>query len=54
MHKQIKILEIESNPLKNELEEFVRCVITKNKPFSNIDFAISIAKNLDLLSKSLP
>jgi predicted dehydrogenase len=49
-----EILEIESNPLKNELEEFVRCVITKNKPFSNIDFAISIAKNLDLLSKSLP
>jgi len=47
-----EILEIQSNPLKNELEEFVRCIVNKTKPLSDIDVAISIAKNLDLLHKS--
>ena len=44
---------IESNPLRNELIEFVECVRDKRKPLSDVDNAIEVAKNLDLLSKSL-
>jgi predicted dehydrogenase len=47
-----EILKIDSNPLKNELNDFVKCVINKGKPISDIDCAILIAKNLDLLTKS--
>ena len=47
---KIERFTIDSNPLRNELEEFVECVETKKKPISNIDNAIQVAKNLDLLS----
>ena len=45
--------KVESNPLRNELIEFVECVTEKRKPISDVDNAIAVAKNLDLLSKSL-
>ena len=38
--------------IRNELEEFVECVETKKEPISNIDNAIQVAKNLDLLLKT--
>ena len=49
----IEHFDIESNPLRNELIEFVECVQEKRIPLSNVDNAINVAKNLDLLSKSL-
>jgi UDP-2-acetamido-3-amino-2,3-dideoxy-glucuronate N-acetyltransferase len=48
----IECFNVESNPLRNELIEFVECVREKRKPVSDIDNAIAVAKNLDLLSKS--
>ena len=48
----IERFNIESNPLRNELIEFVECVREKRTPVSDIDNAIAVAKNLDLLSKS--
>ena len=48
----IEILNIESNPLQNELKDFVQCVIEKKQPISDINCALTVAKNLDLL-KSL-
>jgi predicted dehydrogenase len=47
---KIDVFEIESNPLRNELSEFVRCVRDKKNPLTDIDNAIEVAKNLDLLS----
>lgn len=47
---KIDVFEIESNPLRNELYEFVRCVRDKRNPFTDVDNAIEVAKNLDLLS----
>lgn len=44
--------DIESNPLRNELIEFVECVKESRKPISDVNNAIDVAKNLDLLSKS--
>ena len=37
---------------KKQLEEFVKCVETKKEPISNIDNAIEVARNLDLLLKT--
>ena len=45
--------QIPSNPLRNELIEFVECVKEKRTPVSDVDNAIAVAKNLDLLFKSL-
>lgn len=47
---KIDVFEIESNPLRNELYEFVRCVRDRKKPLTDVDNAIEVAKNLDLLS----
>ena len=47
---KIDVFEIESNPLRNELYEFVRCVRDRRKPLTDVDNAIEVAKNLDLLS----
>ena len=47
-----EIFNVESNPLRNELNEFVQCVTKSKKPLSDVDNAIDVAKNLDLLSKS--
>ena len=47
---KIDVFEVESNPLRNELYEFVRCVRDKRNPFTDVDNAIEVAKNLDLLS----
>ena len=47
---KIDVFEIESNPLRNELYEFVRCVRDKRNPLTDVDNAIEVAKNLDLLS----
>jgi len=44
---------VPSNPLRNELIEFVECVKEKRTPVSDVDNAIAVAKNLDLLLKSL-
>lgn len=49
----IEEFNVESNPLRNELIEFVECVKERRKPISDVDNAIAVAKNLDLLSKSL-
>ena len=38
-----------TNPLRNELNEFVECVTTKRQPFTDVDHAIAVAKNIDLL-----
>jgi predicted dehydrogenase len=45
----IQILNIESNPLQNELKDFVECVMEKKQPVSDINCALTVAKNLDLL-----
>ncbi len=50
---KIEEFQIESNPLRNELIEFVTCVKEKRTPISDVDNAIAVAKNLDLLFKSL-
>ena len=47
---KIDVFEVESNPLRNELYEFVRCVRDKKNPLTDVDNAIEVAKNLDLLS----
>jgi predicted dehydrogenase len=48
---KVTTFSIESNPLRNELEHFVECVKTGKKPVSDIENALQVAKNLDLLSK---
>lgn len=50
---KIKVYNINCNPLRNELNEFVECVTHNKQPISDVDNAIDVAKNLDLLSKSL-
>ena len=49
----VEYFNIESNPLRNELLEFVECVTENRRPMSDVKNAIDVAKNLDLLSKSL-
>lgn len=41
---------INSNPLLNQLQDFVHCIKTKAQPISNIDCALNVARNIDLLS----
>ena len=48
----IETFAVESNPLRNELTEFVECVITKRAPITDVNNAIEVATNLELLSKS--
>tara|TARA_B100001093_G_scaffold118685_1_gene111278 strand:- start:331 stop:1200 length:870 start_codon:yes stop_codon:yes gene_type:complete len=45
----VEEFNINSNPLRNELQEFVKCVTAKTKPLTDVDNAIEVAKNLDLL-----
>ena len=47
---KIDVFKIESNPLRNELDEFVTCVRDKRQPLTDVDNAIEVAKNLDLLA----
>ena len=47
---KIDVFKVESNPLRNELYEFVTCVRDKKNPLTDVDNAIEVAKNLDLLS----
>jgi len=42
---------VSTNPLKNELQEFVDCVTVKKKPISDIENAINVAQNLEILKK---
>jgi len=49
----VERFDVESNPLRNELNEFVECVTTKRKPLTDVDNAIDVARNLDLLSDSI-
>ena len=49
----VEHFNIESNPLRNELLEFVDCVKVNRRPLSDVENAIDVAINLDLLSKSL-
>ena len=49
---KIEFFKIDSNPLRNELKEFVDCVLTKRQPLTDVNNAILVAKNLDLLLKS--
>jgi UDP-2-acetamido-3-amino-2,3-dideoxy-glucuronate N-acetyltransferase len=48
----IKTFNIESNPLRNELKEFVECITSKRTPLTGVDNAVEVAKNLDLLFES--
>ena len=41
---------IATNPLRNELLEFVESVKEKKQPLTDVNHAIDVAKNLDLLS----
>jgi predicted dehydrogenase len=41
---------VATNPLRNELLEFVESVKEKKQPLTDVNHAIDIAKNLDLLS----
>lgn len=54
MNYQPKVEEfnIECNPLRNELAHFVECVQNRSRPITDVDNAIAVAKNLDLLAKS--
>jgi predicted dehydrogenase len=45
----VETFYIDSNPLRNELKEFVECVSAKRTPLTDVDNAIEVAKNLDLL-----
>lgn len=49
---KVTYYNIESNPLRNELEHFVHCVQNKSRPVSDIENAIEVAKSLDLLAES--
>jgi UDP-2-acetamido-3-amino-2,3-dideoxy-glucuronate N-acetyltransferase len=49
-YPKIEMFNVESNPLRNELMEFVSCVRRKRQPLSDVNNAIDVAKNLDLLS----
>lgn len=44
-----EIWHIKSNPLKNQLTDFVQSIKQKKQPVSNIDTALCVARNLDLL-----
>jgi predicted dehydrogenase len=46
---KVEIFKIESNPLRNELIEFVECVSNNRKPLTDVDNAIQVASSLDLL-----
>ena len=48
----LEIYNIDSNPLRNELIEFVECVTENRKPLTDVENANDVAKNLDLLFKS--
>lgn len=48
-----EILNVESDPLQNELRDFIGCIKNKQQPISDINCALNVAKNLDILSKSL-
>ena len=48
----IEMFNVESNPLRNELQEFVECVASKRTPLTDVENAINVASNLDILSKS--
>ena len=48
----VEKFDVDSNPLRNELMEFVECVSEGRTPVSDVDNAVDVAKNLDLLSKS--
>jgi len=43
---------VSTNPLRNELAEFVHCINTNEKPVSDIQNAIEVAKNLESLKKA--
>jgi len=47
-----EVYSVDSNPLRNELNEFVECVTHNKQPRSDIYNAIDVAENLDLLFKS--
>ena len=46
---KIETFKVESNPLRNELLEFVDCIKTRRTPLSDVDNALDVARNLDLL-----
>ena len=45
----VETFEIDSNPLRNELMEFIQCITAKRKPLTDVNNAIEVATNLDLL-----
>ena len=47
------MFRIKSNPLRNELEEFVNSVKNNTQPYTDVNNAITVAKNLDLLAERL-
>lgn len=46
---KIETFKVESNPLRNELLEFVDCIKTRRTPLSDVNNALDVARNLDLL-----
>ncbi len=42
---------IQTNPLRNQLKDFVHCIEDSSQPLSNVDVAIEVASNLDLLNQ---
>ena len=45
----VETFEIDSNPLRNELMEFIQCITAKRTPLTDVNNAIEVATNLDLL-----
>lgn len=45
-----ELWHIKSNPLLNQLQDFIHCIKTKAQPKSNIDCALNVAFNIDKLS----
>ena len=43
--------DITCNPLRNQLRDFVSCIEDSSQPSSNVDVAIEVASNLELLSR---
>ncbi|MBU6415265.1 Gfo/Idh/MocA family oxidoreductase [Patescibacteria group bacterium] len=43
-----------TEPLKNELQHFMRCAKTKQKPRTNVDFGLVITTWLEIISKKRP
>ncbi len=44
--------DVSCNPLRNQIKDFVNCIEDSSRPVSDVDCAINVAKNIDLLNYS--